>query len=117
MSTPPATNTIDGPSASVAQPPPAKPAGTLPLQVTYTGALTASTGSGNYASGSVTWTGNVSASVPVTITFRATVKSTVTTPTLINNTAAIDDGLGNVWSRAAPIIANALRVFLPLVKR
>ena len=90
---------------------------TLPAQVHYLGNLWASTGSYGEAGGLITWTGTVSAVVPVTITFGVTVSEQVTTPQAISNTALIDDGLGNVWLRQAMVIANGYALRLPLVLR
>ncbi len=90
---------------------------TLPLQLDYLGNLSAPAGVYGFASGVVTWTGIVSPGVPVAITFGAAVKSGVTAPSLIINTALIDDGLGHVFQRQAATIANGLPLFLPLMHR
>jgi hypothetical protein len=65
----------------------------------------------------VTWTGTVDAVVPVTITFGATVSQQITMPQVIPNELLIDDGLGNVWSRQARVIANGYLGYLPVVFR
>ncbi len=90
---------------------------TLPPQVDYLGNLNASAGAYGIASGVITWTGAVSAGVPVTITFSAAVGAGITAPAVIDNTALIDDGLGNVLQRRATIIANGLPLFLPAMQK
>ena len=53
---------------------------TIPSDVNYLGNLNASAGVWGYASGIITWIGNVSTSVPVTITFNAAVRAGITMP-------------------------------------
>jgi len=65
----------------------------------------------------ITWTGNVSGGVPVTITFNVTVSLDITAPHAIVNTALIDDRLGNVWQRQATTIVNGFAVYLPMVMK
>ena len=55
--------------------------------------------------------------VPVTITFGVTLNLVPTTPYAIANTALIDDGLGNVWSRQAGTVVNGLKLYFPLLQR
>jgi hypothetical protein len=90
---------------------------TLPAQSTYLGNVWASAGSAAYTPSppTVTWTGNVSASVPVTITFGLTL--TVSAPTVVTDTAISDDGLGQLWLRSVTAIGNAKTVYLPLCQR
>jgi uncharacterized repeat protein (TIGR01451 family) len=90
---------------------------TLPSQVNYAGNLWASAGSYGQANGMITWTGSVSGSVPVTLTFNVTVSAAITIPHAILNTALVDDGMGKVWQRQAMVIANGLAVYLPIVMR
>jgi uncharacterized repeat protein (TIGR01451 family) len=90
---------------------------TLTAEVHYLGNLWASSGSYGEAGGVITWTGEVPAAAPVTITFGVTISEQITTPHVIANTALIDDGLGNVWSRQAVVIANGYPVFLPVIQR
>jgi uncharacterized repeat protein (TIGR01451 family) len=89
---------------------------TLPAEVTYLGDLWASSGSYGEASGVITWTGAVTAGVPITITYSATVDGGLTDPTAIVNPVLLDDGLGNVDERPAVSIANGLTVYLPGVR-
>lgn len=65
----------------------------------------------------ITWTGAVSASVPVTITYGGTLSPAITEPRLITGSVQIDDGVGGVEMHAANVIANGLPVYLPLVMR
>jgi uncharacterized repeat protein (TIGR01451 family) len=90
---------------------------TLPAEVYYLGNVWCSAGSCTEASGVVTWTGDVLAGEPVTITYGVTVSAEISTPRAIVNTALIDDGLGNVWQRQAVAIVNGHAIYLPLVSR
>ena len=90
---------------------------TLPADVHYLGNLWASSGAYGETGGVITWTGTVSPAIPITITFGVTVSEQVTMPQAISNTALVDDGLGNVWSRQAMVIANGYATYLPLVLR
>ena len=90
---------------------------TLPAQGTYLGNVQASAGSPAYTGSppAITWTGNVSTSVPVTITFSLQLNTSA--PTVISDTALSDDGLGQLWRRSATTIGNAKTVYLPLCLR
>jgi hypothetical protein len=90
---------------------------TLSTDVHYLGDLWASSGSYGEARGVVTWTGAVSAGVPVTMTYGVTVSLQITTPHTIPNPVLIDDGLGNVEERLVVAIANGRAVYLPAVLR
>jgi len=90
---------------------------TLPAEVNYSGNLWASAGSYGEARGMITWTGEVSAALPVSITFGVSVREEITMPHAILNTALIDDGLGNIWRRQALIIANGHAVHLPVIHK
>ncbi len=89
---------------------------TLPSNVHYLGDLWASGGSYGLADGVITWSGTVSASVPITITFGVTLSDEIATYAIVN-TALINDGQSNVWSRQASAIVNGYTVYLPLVRR
>jgi uncharacterized repeat protein (TIGR01451 family) len=90
---------------------------TLPVEVDYLGNLWASSGSYGESGGVITWAGSVSGGVPVTITFGVSVKSHVTAPQAIQNTAFVDDGQCNLWQRQATVIANGLPAYLPIVTK
>jgi uncharacterized repeat protein (TIGR01451 family) len=90
---------------------------TLPAEVDYYGNLWSSTGSYGEAEGVITWTGEVSAAIPVSITFDVRVGNEITMPHAILNTALIDDGLGKVWRRQKLIIANGRAVHLPVIHK
>jgi len=87
----------------------------LPSEVNYAGNLWALSGSYGRAGSVITWTGDVSGSVPVTITFNVTVSLAITASQAIVNTVLIDDGLGNVWQRPAMVVANGLGLYLPMI--
>jgi uncharacterized repeat protein (TIGR01451 family) len=87
----------------------------LPAGVQYAGSLWASGGSWGESGGVITWTGTVSAFVPAQITYRVTVDAGVTDPTVIRNTAQVEDGLGYVYALQSTVVANGHSVYLPLV--
>lgn len=64
----------------------------------------------------LTWTGAVSPPVGITISYAMTVSSTLTEPTLLLNTALIDDGHGTIHTRTAGAVANGHAVYLPLIQ-
>ena len=97
--------------------PSARVTDTLPSEVNYLGNLWASCGSYGEAGGVITWTGDVPAAAPVSITFSVTVSEQITTPHVISNTALIGDGLGNILERPATVIANGYPVYLPLIQK
>jgi len=79
---------------------------TLPVSTTYVaGSLSfpPGVGTGGYdpATRAITWTGPVSAGVPVTVTFQATVGLAVADHQVIENVAHIADGAGGLYERTA----------------
>lgn len=90
---------------------------TLPGEVDYKGDLWASGGSYGEAGGVITWTGDVAAVTPVTITFGVTVSGPITATHIVTNEAWIDDGRGNLWSRQAVVVVNGYVLYLPLTAR
>jgi uncharacterized repeat protein (TIGR01451 family) len=90
---------------------------TLAAEVHYLSDLSASSGSYVEAGGVITWTGSVTTAVPVTITFGVTVSQQITSPQVLPNTLLLDDDLGHVWSRQAPVIVNGYPTYLPLILR
>jgi len=90
---------------------------TLPSEVSYLGDLWASAGSYNQADGIITWSGTVSASVPINITFSVTASKQSTSGYAIVNTALINDGQGVEWSRQAMAFVGGHAVYLPLIRR
>ncbi len=89
----------------------------LPAGMVYLGNLQASSGSAAYASGVVTWVGDVTSAAPVTIRFDATPGASVITPTAITNTVSIEDGLGGTLLRQATVVANGMQVYIPVTKK
>lgn len=87
----------------------------LPAEITYAGNLSATSGTVNYASGEVTWSGAVPAGEPVEIRYDATVNAGITVPTPIKNVALLDDGLGNQTTVSAMAIANATGIYVPAI--
>ena len=86
---------------------------TLPADVTFAGNLVYSSGTANESGGVVTWGGEVSAADPVVVQFDVTVSEQIVGTQLIVNTALIDDGLGNEYSRSAALIVNGYSVYFP----
>ena len=97
--------------------PTARMTATLSGDVSPLGNVWASGGEYGSAGRVITWTGAVSASVPVTITYGGTLAPTVTEPRLITGSVQIDDGVGGAQVYPADVIANGLPVYLPLVMR
>ncbi len=81
------------------------------------GSVIASTGSWSLNGNVLTWTGAVSSSLRVTMTYMMTTDSTITPFTIILNTAVINDGLGNLVSRTATAIVDGYGVYLPVVRK
>lgn len=92
----------------------------LPAGLTYVpGSLIFGSGSGGYASGTITWTGHVPAASQVPVQFRATVSASVVEGTAIRNTATITDVTWNTsYQRAATVtVQRPYQIYLPLVLR
>jgi len=84
---------------------------TLPISLTYVdNSLYVPGGRYGYSSGVITWTGTLSASEFVTITFGVTTPKIMAT---ITNTAIIDGG-GEIITRTATVMV-ANRVYLPVI--
>ena len=79
------------------------------------GSLWSSGGTYGYAGGVITWTGTVSASRTVSLTFDATVASDLVGPQVIVNRAFLDDRIGVVHAVEAAALVNPLEYYLPVV--
>lgn len=79
--------------------------------------ITASSGSWGLSSNVLTWTGAVSSSLSVTMTYVMTTSSAITLPTAIFNSALINDGAGNVLMRTVGAVVNGYGVYLPIVRK
>ncbi len=90
---------------------------TLPTEVAYQGDLWASSGSYGEAGGVITWTGEVAAAMPITITYSAVVSEGLVSAQVLVNRVLVDDGLGNVEELAAVVIVNGFAIYLPVVRR
>ncbi len=89
---------------------------TLPLNASLIGSsITASSGSWGVNANVITWTGSVSTSIGMTVTYAMTVNSNITLPTAIVNTALINDGIGTIHTRIAVAVVNGYDVFLPVI--
>jgi uncharacterized repeat protein (TIGR01451 family) len=89
---------------------------TLPSNATLlNNSLTASSGTWGVSSNIITWTGSVSAGV--TLTYVMTTSTAITPLAVILNTAVINDGQGNLLTRAAGAIVNGYATYLPLVRK
>ena len=87
---------------------------TLPAELLLQGSPTASSGNAPEVNGqTITWSGTVTESTVVTITYATMLTSTGTLMPSVVNAAQIDDGSGNVYTRRA--FVNGYEVFLPLV--
>jgi uncharacterized repeat protein (TIGR01451 family) len=91
---------------------------TLPLNATLLGgSVAASSGSWAVNGGTLTWTGPVTPTVGVTLTYQPALSAALTQPTVIANTALLDDGQARVLARTGLAIVNGLDAFLPLRRR
>jgi uncharacterized repeat protein (TIGR01451 family) len=90
---------------------------TLPLVMTYEqGTLSASSGMANYQAGVITWTGSITASTTVTVSFGAKVSPTAIIGTSITNQALIN-AEGDTLIRSATIDIVPYTVFIPCASR
>jgi hypothetical protein len=90
---------------------------TLPIGLAYiSGSLTSTSG---IVDASLTpmlrWSGSLSQTPTVTITYAASV--TETNARILTNTAIIDAGPTGQWLRSATIVVNGYGVYLPSVQR
>ena len=90
---------------------------TIPADVTYSGNLSASSGSAGYTAGQVLWQGDVISGQPISITYSVTVNGNVTDPQQIINEAIANDGLGNIWTLSTTIMANGTADYLPVMNQ
>jgi uncharacterized repeat protein (TIGR01451 family) len=81
------------------------------------GSITASSGSWGLGGSVLTWTGVVSSSLKVTVTYVMTTSSEITLPIIILNTVLINDGLGNLHTRTAGVVLNGYATYLPVVRK
>jgi uncharacterized repeat protein (TIGR01451 family) len=80
------------------------------------GSLAATLGTPDASSApTLKWSGVMSSTTAVTITFGVTVTEVLTKP--ITNVAAIDPGYGAPFTRTATVVVNGMRTYLPLVLR
>ncbi|MCL4264586.1 MAG: VCBS repeat-containing protein [Anaerolineae bacterium] len=90
---------------------------TIPIDTTYAGGLSTSSGTAVYDAGQVTWDGAVSAQTPVTIHYHVTINDDVTAPQPIWSPVQINDGEGTIHTLETLVIANGQSVFLPIVRK
>jgi uncharacterized repeat protein (TIGR01451 family) len=91
----------------------------VPVGLSYlAGTLTATVGTVDATTPpTLTWTGDLSSTPAVTVTYAVTVSTPITTPLAISNTATIvAPGYGTITSTAT-VIVNGHSVYLPLVLR
>ncbi len=90
---------------------------TLPISLTYKeGTLNASSGMAYYLDGVITWTGEISPSTTVTVSFGVIVSPTATIGTSITNEAIISYE-GNIYKRSATIDIVPYKVYMPCASR
>ncbi|MEP7357032.1 MAG: FG-GAP-like repeat-containing protein [Anaerolineales bacterium] len=91
---------------------------TLPLSATLVGgSITATSGIWGAGGGTLTWSGAVTPSVGVTITYQMIISAGIVLPTPILNTALLDDGEGHILQRVAAAFVNGLETLLPVLRR
>ena len=93
----------------------------IPAGLTYVpSSLIIGSGSGGYAAGVITWTGNVPALSQIPVRFRTTVSASAIEGTIINNTATITDVARNIgYQRTAAFVVHRFFnwIYLPLIQR
>ena len=91
---------------------------TLPINaVLVSGSVHATSGSWSVGGGMLRWNGAVSQSIGVTVTYVMTLSSDIALPTVVLNTALINDGLRNVITRTAAAVVSGYGVYLPVVRK
>lgn len=91
---------------------------TLPTNASLiSSSVSATSGRWGINSGVITWTGSVTTSIGVTMTYVMTTSSGISPLTTIVNAALINDGLGNIHTRAAMAVVNGYGVFLPITRK
>jgi uncharacterized repeat protein (TIGR01451 family) len=90
---------------------------TLPVDVTYSGGLSATSGNAVFSAGQVKWAGAVAAGVPINISYTVTINEDVTDPRPLVSHLQIDDGIGGVYWLSATIMANGQAIYLPAMAR
>jgi uncharacterized repeat protein (TIGR01451 family) len=89
---------------------------TLPNEVGYIGPLYFNNGSGSYASGTVTWTGEVLTTTSTVINWAVQVLPSVSAGTIITNTATVNDAYGLFQTNPA-VVEVPHRIYSPFVFR
>jgi uncharacterized repeat protein (TIGR01451 family) len=80
----------------------------VPSGMTYVpGSVDCSSGSCEYTSGAVSWTGDIAPGGTVTLTFAATLTATLPSRTPVTNTAHLDDGFGNIYDLQDVFVTSA----------
>ena len=92
---------------------------TLSPSLTLTTAPLCTSGACSYQSGthSITWTGSLSPSVALTLTYTGFITVPGDTSLFIVNTVRIDDGVNPPLTLQAFSAVNPRRIYLPLVQR
>jgi uncharacterized repeat protein (TIGR01451 family) len=90
---------------------------TLPAQMSLVGDVVASSGIIAVEGAQITWSGEVSASTGVTVTYALKVGAEVEAGTKVTNTIVLDDGGGQVITRSVTVIVGGIALHLPFLKR
>jgi uncharacterized repeat protein (TIGR01451 family) len=90
---------------------------TLPVDVTYSGGLSATSGKAAFSAGQVKWAGAVIAGVPINISYTVTVNEEVKDPRPLVSSLQIDDGIGGIYLLSTTIMANGQAIYLPAMAR
>jgi len=89
---------------------------TLPPELIYTGGLLASSGVVSIVGSTISWSGDVTPSVAVSIAFRARVEVVSETPVVIRNVATVNDGESEL-QLSSSVIINGYTISMPLARR
>jgi hypothetical protein len=90
-------------------------ADTLPVELSHGDDLWASTGIWGHSNGTITWTGTVSTSQAVTVTYSATIHDLGGASLWLENEALVGTENGETFNRSAMTLVNGKDIALPVV--
>jgi hypothetical protein len=87
----------------------------LPPETDYTGSLSASSGTANYSTGQVTWSGSIAFQQTLTIQWDMTINPALTGPHQLAAQLAVQDNLGASYAHQTIVAVNSQLIFLPVL--
>jgi len=85
----------------------------LPAEISYSGSMTASSGTAGYSAGQVTWSGSLVYDQTLTIRFDTIVDSGLTGSRFLTAQLSIQDSLGSDYAQNTIVSVNSQSIFLP----